>query len=100
MVNQVVDAEAKVEEQPNNDNWRKRHADLGNAERLNNKEQDQDTAGYADDCAFAEVWVDDVEALDGAKNRLGGGKNAVRHDEADTETSDQAKSVTRKLGSL
>ena len=44
-----VDAKGEIEQQPNDDNWRKGTSNLGCTQRLNEKKADQDSASRADD---------------------------------------------------
>lgn len=98
--NEVVDAAAKVEEEPDDDDGREAGADFGGAKGLNREEDDNDGAGDAHNGIGAELWVGDPDALNGAQHRLGGREDAVGQDEGDTEHADHFESDLRRLAGL
>jgi hypothetical protein len=53
VVCKIVDAEAEVEEQPDDDDWSKASRNSGNAERLDSKEEDQNRTSDANDRSVA-----------------------------------------------
>lgn len=61
MVGQVVDPEAEVEGEPDDDNWSECCRDAGNTERLDGEEEDQNGTRDTDDCALAQARIDDIE---------------------------------------
>lgn len=76
---QVVDAERKIQPQPDNDNGGKGGSKLGCAEWLNQEQEDQDAAGCASDGGLGNVGLDDGQSLDSTEDRLRRGQDTVRH---------------------
>ena len=58
-----VDAERQIEQQPDDNDWRKSASNLRRAQRLDQKETDQDGASCADDGGRGDVRFDDLKAM-------------------------------------
>ena len=69
-MDQVVNAEACIESEPNYDDRCKCDSDFGCSERLDQEEEYENCAGSSDNGRFGNVWLDDVETLDGTENGL------------------------------
>ena len=55
-----VDAKREVEQQPNDDDWRKSASNLRGAQGLNQEEADQDGASCADNGGRGDIRLDDL----------------------------------------
>lgn len=57
-----VDSESQIEQQPDDNDWRKSASNLRRTQRLDQKEADQNRASCADDGRRGDVRFDDFEA--------------------------------------
>ena len=57
-----------IEEEPDDNDGRKRACQLGGAKRLDEEEDNDDTAGDANNGGVRNVWFDNFEALDGTQD--------------------------------
>lgn len=55
--NQVIDATAHVEKEPDDYDWGEGASNFGCSKGLNSEEEDEDGASYSDDCSLGMVSV-------------------------------------------
>lgn len=67
---QIVDSESCIETKPDDNNRGESNGNLSGTERLNQEQKNEDSAGGPDNGSFGDVRLDDIEPLDGTKNRL------------------------------
>lgn len=77
---EVVDAEAGVEREPQHHDGRECVRELGGAEGLEEEEDDEDAARRADDGGAGYVRAHNGETLHGAEDGLGGCEDSVGDD--------------------
>ena len=80
-----VDSETEVESEPGNDDWGPGTRNLGDSQRLDDKQDHENGTADADNGAGGNVGTGNFEALDSAEDRLGWSKDTVSHDQTNTE---------------
>ncbi|KND89678.1 hypothetical protein TOPH_05618, partial [Tolypocladium ophioglossoides CBS 100239] len=95
---EVVYATTQIEEQPDGYNRRKRRADLGGSEGLDQEEHHQDRARYAHNGRRPQVGIGHLDPLDGAEDRLRRRQDAVGHDHGNSQHADELKRELASLG--
>lgn len=69
-MDQIVDSESCIETKPDDDNRGESNSNLSGTERLNHEQKNENSTSDPNNGGFGDVRLDDIESLDGTKNRL------------------------------
>lgn len=89
MQRQVVNANAEIEQQPDDYNWCECSSDFGRPERLNDEKKHQYGTRNANNRRGFQVGIDDRDALNGTEDRLGRRQHAIRHDHGNAQNANE-----------
>jgi hypothetical protein len=68
--NQIVDPESSIETKPDYDNRGECDGNFCCTERLNQEQKNENSTSGPNNGGFSDIRLDDIEPLDGTKNRL------------------------------